>query len=99
MDLVNELLLSAADTDLRMSQEDYLDRDHTEGYFDIEDYQLYYRRFGQSDDVILALHGGPGMPHDYLLPLARHGDSERAVYLYDQFGVGRSDKPAQGDFD
>lgn len=73
--------------------------DHVEGTFDIDDYGLYYRRFGNGDDVLLALHGGPGMPHDYLAPLAAHAGEDLTVYLYDQFGVGRSDGPAPGDFD
>lgn len=77
----------------------YLERDHGEGYFDVDDYELFYRRFGDGDEALLALHGGPGMPHDYLLPLSRHGSEELSVYLYDQFGVGRSDEPAPGDFD
>ena len=77
----------------------YLDRPHTEGFLDVGDYELYYRRFGTGDDLLLGLHGGPGMPHDYLLPLAAHGDDERSVVLYDQFGVGRSATPAPGDFD
>lgn len=73
--------------------------DHVEGTFDIDDYELYYRRFGSGDDVLVGLHGGPGMPHDYLAPLARHAGEDLTVYLYDQFGVGHSDKPAPGDFD
>lgn len=79
--------------------ENYLERDHGEGTFGIGDYELFYRRFGHGDAVLLGLHGGPGMPHDYLVPLAQHGTGARAVYLYDQFGVGRSDTPAPGDFD
>jgi proline iminopeptidase len=73
--------------------------EHVEGTFDIDDYELYYRRFGSGSDVLVALHGGPGMPHDYLAPLARHAGDDLTVYLYDQFGVGRSDRPAPGDFD
>lgn len=73
--------------------------EHGEGTFELDEYELYYRRFGSGDDVLLALHGGPGMPHDYLAPLAQHGCDELTVYLYDQFGVGRSDRPAPGDFD
>lgn len=73
--------------------------DHIESTFEIEDYELYYRRFGSGDDVLVGVHGGPGMPHDYLAPLAQHADDNLTVYLYDQFGVGRSDKPAPGDFD
>lgn len=82
-----------------MSGREYLSQPHEEGTFQIDDYELYYRRFGTGDDVVVALHGGPGMPHDYLLPLAEHGTADRSVYLYDQFGVGRSDGPAPGDFD
>jgi len=73
--------------------------EHTEGYFDIDDYELYYRKFGSGDDVLVGVHGGPGMPHDYLGPLVRHAGEDYTVYLYDQFGVGRSSTPAPGDFD
>jgi pimeloyl-ACP methyl ester carboxylesterase len=73
--------------------------EHIEGTFEIEDYELYYRRFGNGDSVLVALHGGPGMPHDYLAPLAELAGDDLTVYLYDQFGVGRSDMPTPGDFD
>ena len=73
--------------------------EHVEGTFSIDEYELYYRRFGSGDDVLVGLHGGPGMPHDYLAPLAEHAGDDLTVYLYDQFGVGRSDMPAPGDFD
>ena len=79
---------------------DYFEtHDHIEGHFEIDDYELYYRKFGSGDDVLVGLHGGPGMPHDYLAPLVQHADEDLTVYLYDQFGVGQSDKPAPGDFD
>ncbi len=39
------------------------------------------------------LHGGPGLPHDYLEPLADLAGDERAVVFYDQLGCGRSDHP------
>lgn len=80
-------------------QDYFMTHDHVEGYFEIEDYELYYRKFGSGDNVLLGLHGGPGMPHDYLAPLAQHAGEDYTVYLYDQFGVGRSDTPAPGDFD
>lgn len=41
---------------------------------------------------LLVLHGGPGIPHDYLANLALLGD-ERPVVFYDQLGCGRSDRP------
>lgn len=41
---------------------------------------------------IICIHGGPGMPHDYLEPLAALAD-ERPVIFYDQLGCGNSDIP------
>ena len=38
---------------------------------------------------LVALHGGPGAAHDYLLPLTDLADG-RAVVFYDQIGNGRS---------
>jgi proline-specific peptidase len=46
---------------------------------------------------LVVIHGGPGMIHDYLSPLAELA-SDRPVIFYDQIGNGRSslvvDKPA-----
>lgn len=40
---------------------------------------------------LVAVHGGPGFSHDYLLPIADLADDgETAVVFYDQFGGGRS---------
>lgn len=39
---------------------------------------------------LVALHGGPGATHDYLLSLLDLADSGRAVVLYDQLGSGGS---------
>lgn len=41
---------------------------------------------------LLALHGGPGAPHDYLEPLAALA-GERPVIFYDQLGCGASERP------
>jgi proline iminopeptidase len=40
---------------------------------------------------LLILHGGPGVPHDYLEPLSALSD-ERPVIFYDQLGCGHSDR-------
>jgi proline-specific peptidase len=42
---------------------------------------------------VLCLHGGPGVPHDYLEPLEALADTGRRVVFYDQLGCGRSDQP------
>lgn len=77
----------------------YLDIPHREAFFELDDYDLFYRAFGRGDTVLLGLHGGPGSHSGVISPLARHGSDEVTVYLYDQFGAGRSDRPAAGDFD
>lgn len=77
----------------------YFDITHREGFFELDEYDLYYRAVGTGDTVVLGLHGGPGGSSDYLAPLAQHGSERVTVYLYDQFGAGQSDRPAAGDFD
>lgn len=42
---------------------------------------------------LVCLHGGPGLPHDYLEPLDRLATNGRAVVMYDQLGCGASDRP------
>lgn len=60
-------------------------------------YRIWYRIDGSEDDPkrlpLLVLHGGPGMPHDYLEPLTTLAHSGRRVIFYDQLGCGNSDKP------
>src|SRR5690242_18319415 len=41
---------------------------------------------------IIAIHGGPGGSHEYLLPLSRLSE-DRTVVFYDQLDCGESDKP------
>jgi proline-specific peptidase len=46
----------------------------------------------RSGTPLLVVHGGPGVPHDYLEPLAALAD-ERPVVFYDQLGCGNSERP------
>jgi proline iminopeptidase len=62
--------------------------------------RTWYRVVGERGDgaegagaPLLVIHGGPGLPSDYLEPLAELAD-ERPVVFYDQLGCGRSDRPA-----
>ncbi|WP_276122545.1 proline iminopeptidase-family hydrolase [Pararhizobium qamdonense] len=41
---------------------------------------------------LIVLHGGPGIPHDYCLPMVALCDDQRAVIHYDQIGCGRSSR-------
>ncbi|MEM3671094.1 MAG: proline iminopeptidase-family hydrolase [Thermoprotei archaeon] len=64
-----------------------------EGYMTVNGIRLYYKRVGDGKRKVLTLHGGPGMSHDYLLPLADLANHDMTVLFYDQFGCGRSDEP------
>ena len=64
-----------------------------EGFLEFQGSQTWYRVTGDlasSKPPLVALHGGPGVPHDYLLRLAALADAGRAVIHYDQLGCGRS---------
>jgi proline-specific peptidase len=64
----------------------------TEGMIDVGPGRVWYESAGEGP-AILLLHGGPGAPSDYLVPLmALAGDCYRVV-RYDQLGSRRSDKP------
>jgi proline-specific peptidase len=65
-----------------------------EGFVAVDGGRVWYEVVGSGDAIpLLALHGGPGYPHDYLEPL--EGLSrDRPVIFYDQLGCGRSERPA-----
>jgi proline iminopeptidase len=66
-----------------------------EGHVEVPGGRIWYRIVGtdRPGTPLLCLHGGPGMPHDYLDPLEDLAAS-RPVVFYDQLGCGRSDRPA-----
>jgi proline-specific peptidase len=70
----------------------------TEGTVAFRGFRTWYRIEGDlaAPDgrlPLLVLHGGPGVPHDYLEDLAVLADGGRPVIFYDQIGSGRSDHP------
>ena len=62
---------------------------------DASDVTLYVRVAGnpESDNVLIALHGGPGMSSDYMANLEQLAGPDLAVVRYDQRGTGRSSPP------
>jgi L-proline amide hydrolase len=65
----------------------------TEGYADFREWRTWYRitgDLGSARAPLVVLHGGPGVPHDYLLRLTALAATDRAVIHYDQLGAGKS---------
>lgn len=70
----------------------------TEGTVNILGYNLYYRKVepatgGRVKGNLVCLHGGPGVPHNYLLSLTDLANHGYRVIFYDQLGVGKSEMP------
>jgi L-proline amide hydrolase len=76
-----------------------------EGVAPFDGYETWYRiedELGAEQAPLVALHGGPGATHEYLLPLVDLARDGRAVVFYDQLGNGRSthlpERKGDGDF-
>ncbi|WP_421846004.1 proline iminopeptidase-family hydrolase [Mycobacterium sp.] len=58
---------------------------------------VWFTRDGRADQgaglPLLVVHGGPGLPHNYLTSLKRLAD-EREVIFWDQLGCGNSERPS-----
>ena len=68
----------------------------TEGYIPFGGHRTWYEVHGDPDGrlpALLVVHGGPGLPHDYLSDLSSLSEGGRRVVFYDQLGCGRSDRP------
>lgn len=70
-------------------------KEANEGFIQVTGGEVWYRIVGagQKGIPLLVLHGGPGVPHDYLKPLEALAD-ERPVVFYDQLGCGLSESPS-----
>ncbi|SPM30698.1 proline iminopeptidase-family hydrolase [Mycobacterium terramassiliense] len=56
--------------------------------------KVWFKRVGGGPGLpLLVVHGGPGLPHDYLNSLERMSD-EREVVFWDQLGCGKSRRPS-----
>lgn len=51
--------------------------------------ETYFTANAKDNAPLLVLHGGPGLTHDYLLPL-KEITRQRPVIFYDQLGCGKS---------
>jgi len=68
-----------------------------EQFIAIDGHRVWTRRVGTASAPerlpLVLLHGGPGVPSDYLEPLEQLVADGREVIRYDQLGCGRSDHP------
>ncbi|MBW4627638.1 MAG: proline iminopeptidase-family hydrolase [Brasilonema octagenarum HA4186-MV1] len=69
-----------------------------EGFISFREHQVWYRIVKPNQEAedklpLLCIHGGPGVPHDYLEPLEAIANTGRQVIFYDQLGCGNSDRP------
>ena len=65
-----------------------------EGTIAVPGGNVWFKRVGGGAGLpLLAIHGGPGLPHTYLRSLERLAD-EREVIFWDQLGCGKSDCPS-----
>src|SRR5271163_371285 len=64
-----------------------------EGTIAVPGGNVWFKRVGGGAGLpLLAVHGGPGLPHNYISSLARLAD-EREVIFWDQLGCGNSERP------
>ena len=63
-----------------------------EGFINTSKGKIWYLIVGEKKNIpVVVIHGGPGLPHDYLEPL-EDLSKERQVIFYDQLGCGNSAK-------
>jgi proline-specific peptidase len=65
-----------------------------EGTIAVPGGHVWFKRVGAGPGLpLLAVHGGPGLPHNYISSLARLAN-EREVIFWDQLGCGNSQRPS-----
>ena len=67
--------------------------EYRSGYIPFHGYQTFYEIFGKTEPgkyPLLLLHGGPGIPHEYIVSMKGIAESGRACIFYDQIGCGKS---------
>jgi proline iminopeptidase len=63
----------------------------TEGRAPGDGAALFYRMVGSGPDVLVMIHGGPGMDMGYMLPDFHPLEQRHRLLFYDQRGSGRSE--------
>ncbi len=61
-------------------------------HVDVNGKSLFYERIGYGREIVVVVHGGPGLPHNYLLPALQCLAPYASFYLYDARGHGLSEQ-------
>jgi proline iminopeptidase len=61
------------------------------GYVTAGDHNFFYERVGYGPENVIVVHGGPGLPHNYLLPALQGLAPFATLWMYDARGHGLSE--------
>ena len=67
------------------------------GYVQVNDKNIFYERVGYGEENIIVVHGGPGLPHNYLLPALQNLGQHATLWFYDARGHGLSEQNRPND--
>ncbi len=62
------------------------------GYVTANNRNFFYEKVGYGPENIVVIHGGPGLPHNYLLPALQNLAPYATIWLYDARGHGLSEQ-------
>jgi proline iminopeptidase len=62
------------------------------GYVTANNRNFYYEKVGYGTENIVVIHGGPGLPHNYLLPALQNLAPYATIWFYDARGHGLSEQ-------
>lgn len=62
------------------------------GYVSVNGRNIYYEKVGYGAENIVVIHGGPGLPHNYLLPALQNLAPYATIWFYDARGHGLSEQ-------
>jgi proline iminopeptidase len=67
------------------------------GYVTANNQNFFYERIGYGTENIVVVHGGPGLPHNYLLPALHNIGQYATIWFYDARGHGISEQNRAND--
>ncbi|MBK6312829.1 MAG: alpha/beta hydrolase [Blastocatellia bacterium] len=69
----------------------------TFGYVQANGRNFFYEKMGYGPENIIVIHGGPGLPHNYLLPALQNLGPYATLWFYDARGHGLSEQNKPND--